>query len=181
MSIDHGLLRKKILEQTDIFKSADIIPVPCNPDALSMGYALKMEGDIVPLTGLIEPEILLSTNRSTIVFEHDEKLKKEVFKLFSTNLGPTDQASGINDLLCCLPQIVAPNLSYKNVFRVLIMSFMSEKNFDVRAMKKSCVHIATEDDKLIPFESFNIFYRTEEQRELLANRINEVKIKFKLS
>lgn len=179
ISIDHGLVRQKILEQSTIFKSEDIIPVPCNPDALSMGYALKMDDEIIPLTGLIEPEILLSTNRSTIVFEHDEKLKKEVFKLFSTNLGPSAQASSINDLLCCLPQIVAPNLSYKNVFRVLIMSFMDEKNFDVRAMKKSCVHIATEDDKLIPFESFNIFYRTKEQRALLSNLRKENIIKFK--
>lgn len=60
------------------------------------------------------------------------------------------------------------------------MSFMSEKNFDVRAMKKSCVHIATEDDKLIPFESFNIFYRTKEQRNMLENRRNEVSVKFNL-
>jgi uncharacterized radical SAM superfamily Fe-S cluster-containing enzyme len=36
-------VRRKILEQTEIFTSDDLIPVPCNPDALVMGYVLKLE------------------------------------------------------------------------------------------------------------------------------------------
>ena len=35
-------VRQKILEQTNIFQPNDLIPVPCNPDALVMGYALKL-------------------------------------------------------------------------------------------------------------------------------------------
>src|SRR6185437_6014874 len=43
-------VRQKILEQTDIFQPNDLIPVPCNPDALVMGYALKLGGKTFPLT-----------------------------------------------------------------------------------------------------------------------------------
>jgi hypothetical protein len=36
----------------------------------------------------------------------------------------------------------AADLSYRNVFRVLIMQFIDAMSFDLRAVKKSCVHIA---------------------------------------
>ena len=32
-------------------------------------------------------------------------------------------------------------------------------SLDIRALKKSCIHIAQPDGRLIPFESFNLFYR----------------------
>ncbi len=34
-------VRRKILEQTKVFRPEDIIPVPCHPDNLAMAYALK--------------------------------------------------------------------------------------------------------------------------------------------
>jgi uncharacterized radical SAM superfamily Fe-S cluster-containing enzyme len=68
--------------------------------------------------------------------------------------------------LCCLPQIRAGSLTYENVFRVLIMQFIDAWNFDLRAMKKSCVHIAQPDGRLIPFEAFNLFYRDDRKARL---------------
>jgi uncharacterized radical SAM superfamily Fe-S cluster-containing enzyme len=35
-------VRSAILAQTNVFNANDLIPVPCNPDALVMGYALKL-------------------------------------------------------------------------------------------------------------------------------------------
>ena len=52
-------VRQKILEQTSIFQPNDIIPVPCNPDALAMAYALKLDGQVFPLTRYIDPAHLL--------------------------------------------------------------------------------------------------------------------------
>jgi 7,8-dihydro-6-hydroxymethylpterin dimethyltransferase len=73
-------------------------------------------------------------------------------------------------LLCCLPQIHAPSLSYNNLFRVIIMQFIDAYNFDVRAVKKSCVHIVNKDCKIIPFETMNLFYR-DVKRETLKGLI----------
>jgi uncharacterized radical SAM superfamily Fe-S cluster-containing enzyme len=168
-------VRQKILDQTPLFAPADIIPVPCNPDALAMAYAIKDGTSIRPLTGLIPPDVLLAGSRNTIVFERDPVLKAQVFKLFATNHGPEGQARELRDLLCCLPNIRGESIGYANVFRVLIMQFIDAWNFDVRAMKKSCVHIAQPDGRLIPFEAFNLFYRDgkaqrldELRREVLA-------------
>jgi uncharacterized radical SAM superfamily Fe-S cluster-containing enzyme len=55
------------------------------------------------------------------------------------------------------------------VFRVLIVQFMDALSLDIRALKKSCIHIARPDGRLIPFESHNIFYRDE--RALLLDRL----------
>jgi len=58
-----------------------------------------------------------------------------------------------------LPEIDAPNLNYDNLFRIIIMQFIDAHNFDVRAIKKSCVHIVNKDMSIIPFETMNLFYR----------------------
>ena len=62
-------VRQKILDQTSIFQPNDIIPVPCNPDALAMGYALKLGGQVIPLTRYLDPAMLLNGSRNTIVYE----------------------------------------------------------------------------------------------------------------
>jgi 7,8-dihydro-6-hydroxymethylpterin dimethyltransferase len=153
-------VRRRIIEQSTHFKAEDIIPVPCNPDCLAMGYALKLGETVVPLTGLIPHETLINAGRNTIVVERDEAIREQVFKLFATNQSPEGQACSLSDLLCCLPQVQAPEeLGYKNVFRVLIMAFIDAHSFDLRAVKKSCVHIAQPDGKIIPFDTFNLFYR----------------------
>ena len=139
-----------------------------------MGYALKTSNGISPLTRFVKPETLLAGERSTIVFESDPALKEEVFKLFATNHGPEGQASCLSSLLCCLPGVQAPSdIGYRNVFRILIMAFMDATAFDIRAMKKSCVHIVQPDGKLIPFEAFNLFYR-DDRRERLERLRAEV-------
>ena len=173
-------VRRAILEQTDVFRPEDVIPVPCHPDALAMAYALKLDGgpdgvgtgapQVMPLTGLIDPKILIEGGRNTIVFEQDDRVREGILKLFATNHSPESSAGSLRDLLCCLPRIEAPGeLGYQNIFRVLIMQFIDAFDFDVRSVKKSCVHIVHPgDNRLIPFDTYNLFYRDGLERERLA-------------
>ncbi|WP_255435391.1 radical SAM protein [Chitinimonas sp. BJB300] len=168
-------IRRKITEQSSLFTLSDIVPVPCNPDTLAMGYALKQDGKVVPLTRYLDPQTLVEGSSNTIVFERDEAfkqgMKNQIFKLFSTNHSPESQANCLSELMCCLPMIAAPQqLRYDNVFRVLIVQFMDAYSLDVRALKKSCIHFAQADGKLIPFESYNLLYRDGKQSQLAAIR-----------
>jgi 7,8-dihydro-6-hydroxymethylpterin dimethyltransferase len=166
-------VRQAIIDQTNLFTAADIVPVPCNPDALAMGYALKVDGDVFPLTRYINPQDLLDNSRNTIVYEQDEKLHKHMIQLFSTGNSVECATEELTSIMCCLPQINAPNLSYDNLFRIIIMRFIDAYDFDVRAIKKSCVHIVNKDYKIIPFETMNLFYRDEKVeilKELQAER-----------
>ena len=159
-------VRRNILEQTTVFNSDDLIPVPCNPDALVMGYALKIADEVIPLTRYINPKDLLDNSKNTIIYEQDEKLHAKMLQLFSTGNSVEATSENLHSILCCLPKIDAPSLSYDNLFRVIIMQFIDAHNFDVRAIKKSCVHIVNKDNKIIPFETMNIFYRDDKQEYL---------------
>lgn len=75
--------------------------------------------------------------------------------------------------MCYLPEVCAPNLDYDNLFRNIIMNFMDAHDFDVRAVKKSCVHIVNKDLKLIPFETMNLFYRDDKRNYLDELRKND--------
>ena len=169
-------VRRRILEQTSLFRPEDIVPVPCHPDSLAMAYALKLGGQVVPLTGMIDPKILIEGGRNTILFEQDRAIQEGLFKLFATNHSPESSARSLHDLLCCLPRVSAPAaIGYDNVFRVLIVQFIDAHAFDVRSVKKTCIHIVHPDGRLIPFDTYNLFYRDELEttrlgplRELMA-------------
>ena len=173
-------VRRRILDQTrairpDLFKDEDLIPVPCHPDSLAMAYALKLpmqDGTTVvqPLTSLIPPEVLIDGGRNTIIYEQDPAIRSHIFKLFSTNHSPQGQADTLRELLCCMPKIAAPqNLGYNNLFRILIVQFIDAQSFDLRSIKKTCVHIAHPDgQRLIPFDTYNMFYRDDLEQTRLA-------------
>jgi uncharacterized radical SAM superfamily Fe-S cluster-containing enzyme len=162
-------VRRRLLAQTNLFRPEDVIPVPCHPDSLAMAYALKSAGKVIPLTGMIDPQILIEGGRNTIVYESDTTLHDQLFKLFSTNHSPKSSATTLHDLLCCLPQVITPTgIDYSSVFRVIIMQFIDAWGFDVRSVKKSCVHIAHPDGKrIIPFDTYNLFYRDQLEQTVL--------------
>jgi len=163
-------VRRRILEQTSVFKPEDLIPVPCHPDTLGMAYAMKLGGKVIPLTGMIEPDVLINGGRNTIVYEKDETVRKHIFKLFSTNHSPQAQATTLRELLCCLPLVLAPaNLGYENLFRILIVQFIDAQSFDLRSIRKTCLHIAHPDgQRLIPFDTYNMFYRDDLEKSRLG-------------
>jgi len=165
-----GEVRRGILAQTKVFRPEDVIPVPCHPDCIAMAYALKTPKGPVPLTGMIDPKVLLEGARNTIVFERDPAIREKMLKLFSTNHSPESSAVSLKSLLCCLPPAAFPeNIVYDSVFRIIIMQFLDAHNFDVRSVKKSCVHIAHPDGRIIPFDTYNLFYR--DGKEALLERL----------
>ncbi len=164
-----GEVRQKLLAQSPVFAPGDIIPVPCHPDCLAMGYALKLGGKVTPLTRHIPPEVLLQAESNTIIYERVPQLRDEVFKLFSTSHSPESAATALRSLLCCLPLVSAPpGITYDNLFRVLLVQFLDAHNFDVRSVKKTCIHIVHPDGRIIPFDTFNLFYRDGREAALRA-------------
>lgn len=167
-------VRSRLLAQCDWFTPADVVPVPCHPECLAMAYALRQpcgERPITPLTGLVPPEVLLAGTRNTITLERDPALQKAFVSAFSTAHGPEGAASALGRLLCCLPGI-APGqlpLRYEDVFRIVILKFLDRHDLDLRSVRKSCVHIAHPDGKrMIPFDTYNLFYRDALERDVLA-------------
>ena len=58
-------------------------------------------------------------------------------------------------------------------FRVVISQFLDRFNFDLGAVKRSCVHFVEPPGRIIPFDTFNIFYRPGAAgRDSLERRLN---------
>jgi 7,8-dihydro-6-hydroxymethylpterin dimethyltransferase len=153
-------VRRAILEQTSHFQPQDILPVPCHPDALAMAYALKLENKVIPLTGLFDAPTFVEMMPNSVLYEQHPQLKQQIFELFSTSHSPSSAATSLQQLLCCLPLMPVPaGITYENIFRIMIVQFMDAYNFDVRSVKRSCIHIVHPDGRLIPFDTYNLFYR----------------------
>ena len=166
-------VRTQILAQQNLFTPADLLPVPCHPDALAMAYALRHKNRLTPLSKFINPQTLLDLAGNTIAFEQDPALRKNLHHLFSAAASPAAAAASLS-ALCCTPALTKlGKLNYDHIFRIIIMSFMDAHSLDLRSLKRSCVHIIHPDGRLIPFDTYNILYRQQlessESRFVLAH------------
>ena len=153
-------IRRRILEQCPVFAPEDLIPVPCHPDHLAMAYALKLDSGLVPLTGLVDPEFLIEAGRATITYEREPAIREYFLNLFSTHHSVTSQTDAMSDFLAKLGRSPAQKIGYENIFRVLIVEFIDAHSFDLRSIRKTCVHIVHPDGKrFIPFDTYNLLYR----------------------
>jgi len=153
-------IRRRIVEDSGVFGARDIIPLPCNPSSIAIGYGLRNGREVAPITSLIDSAELLSDIPNAITFEKYPELQKRIFDLFSLSTGPDCAVDRISALLCCLPKFPVPQgLSYANVFRVSVIEFLDAHNFCLGAVKRSCVHFVTPRGEIIPFDTYNLFYR----------------------
>lgn len=175
---DRALLsdvRNAVIEQTEIFGDGDMIPLPCNPYQISIGYGLKAGGKVVSLGSLVPREVLLAAVPNTVSFENDLGLRRRVFELLNLSAAAGDASQKLAEVLCCLPRASVPeSLRYEDTFRVVIIEFLDATNFCVANVKRSCVHFVQPDGQIIPFDTFNLFYRDGAPRSLRDRVMGEL-------
>ncbi|MGI9323966.1 MAG: radical SAM protein [Pseudomonadales bacterium] len=158
-------IRRSIVSGNNAFTDADMVPLPCHPENISIGYALRQKGEadeldrLIPVSGAISKEMLLSGAENAITFEKNETLKAAFLQAYSLDACTDAAEQKLHELLCCLPRFEAPGLEYGDVFRVVIMSFMDAYDFCISSVKRSCVHFVTAEGKIYPFDTYNLFYR----------------------
>ncbi|MFI4936086.1 MAG: radical SAM protein [Caulobacterales bacterium] len=152
-------IRRRIAE-AGVFALEDLIPLPCNPDQISIGYGLRNGAQVTPVTSLLPRETLVSAAPNTVAFEAYPELQRRIFELLSLSTAQGDTSDKLANLLCCLPDVAVPDgIGYEHTFRVVISQFLDRYNFDLGTVKRSCVHFVQSDGRIIPFDTFNTFYR----------------------
>ena len=152
-------IRRRIAE-AGVFALEDLIPLPCNPDQICIGYGLRQGDQVQPITALLPRELFVAAAPNTVTFEAFPDLQAAVFNLLSLSTAQADTTDKLAGLLCCLPEAVVPeNLAYEHTFRVVISQFLDRYNFDLGTVKRSCVHFVEPDGRIIPFDTYNTFYR----------------------
>jgi 7,8-dihydro-6-hydroxymethylpterin dimethyltransferase len=152
-------IRRRIAE-AGVFALEDLIPLPCNPDQICIGYGLRDGQTVAPVTSLLPRELFVAAAPNTVTFEAYPELQQKVFDLLSLSTAQADTSDKLAALLCCLPEAAVPqNLGYEHTFRVVISQFLDRYNFDLGTVKRSCVHFVEPDGRIIPFDTYNTFYR----------------------
>jgi len=153
-------IRRRIVEDSGVFGPRDMVPLPCNPESISIGYGLRNGRNVLPVTSLVPREEFVAITPNTISFEKQPVLKEKFIELFSLSSGANNAPARLAEFLCCLPKAEVPaGLTYENVFRVTIVQFMDRFNFCLGGVKRSCIHFVTPNGQIIPFDTYNLFYR----------------------
>jgi uncharacterized radical SAM superfamily Fe-S cluster-containing enzyme len=153
-------IRRRIIDSGGAFGEGDIIPLPCNPESIAIGYALRKGVRIAPVTSFFPRDLLVEALPNAITFEKYPDLHKQVLEFFSLATTECNNEKKLAELLCCLPEVPLPEgLGYEDTFRVVIVEFMDAHNFCVGRVKRSCIHFVTPEETIIPFETYNLFYR----------------------
>ncbi|HXW23365.1 MAG TPA: radical SAM protein, partial [Xanthobacteraceae bacterium] len=162
-------IRRRVVEESDVFGDADMIPLPCNPETISIAYGLRNGRSVLPVTSLVPKEELLAVVPNAITFEKQPALRARFLELFSLSSGACNASERLTEFLCCLPKVETPaGLTYENVFRVAIVQFLDRFNFCVGGVKRSCIHFVTPAGQIIPFDTYNLFYRNGRIAEIQA-------------
>ena len=86
-----------------VFAIEDMIPLPCNPDQISIGYGLRQGDEVTPITRLIPRELILN-GPNTISYEAYPELKAKILDLLSLATAQANTEEKLAGLLCCLPR-----------------------------------------------------------------------------
>jgi 7,8-dihydro-6-hydroxymethylpterin dimethyltransferase len=155
-------IRERVIKESGVFDGNDMIPLPCNPETISIAYGLRNGRTVIPVMSLLPREELIASLPNTVTFEKQPALLRKFMELFSLSSGPENTGERMAELLCCLPRVpVPPGISYENVFRVVIVQFLDRFNFCVGGVKRSCIHFVTPQGQIIPFDTYNLFYRND--------------------
>ena len=161
-------IRQKIIAAGTAFGAGDIIPLPCNPESIAIGYALRKDGTLAPVTSFFPRDMLVEALPNAITFEKYPELHRQVLNFFSLSTAECNNPEKLEALLCCLPEIPVPDgMGYENIFRIAIVEFMDAHNFCIGRVKRSCIHFVTPAGQVIPFDTYNLFYRDEAARKRL--------------
>lgn len=151
---------RRAIAEAGVFALDDLIPLPCNPDQICIGYGLRNGAQVQPVTAMLPRDLFVAAAPNTVTFESYPELRKQVLELLSLSTAQGNTSEKLASLLCCLPEAAVPQeVAYENTFRVVVSQFLDRFNFDLGAVKRSCVHFVQPDGTIIPFDTFNTFYR----------------------
>src|SRR5215469_15211617 len=123
-------IRRRLVEESGVFGEDDVIPLPCNPETISIAYGLRNGRNVLPVLSVIPRDDLVALLPNAITFEKQPALRTRFLELFSLSSGASNASERLTEFLCCLPKVETPaGLTYENVFRVAIVQFLDRFNF----------------------------------------------------
>jgi uncharacterized radical SAM superfamily Fe-S cluster-containing enzyme len=156
------LLEKLEIQTKGLIKKPNFINVPCPfPICSVCSYFLKMDGQVISLTDLIDVEDYMDgiINRTL----PDLKLVSEIRDAFDDlmSMAAVGGSEKTNNAICTTCGIAIPNIEtfVDNVTVISVHAMMDEYNFMLKRAMKCCVTEILPDGNMIPFCVYNVLYR----------------------
>lgn len=170
------------------FREDDFFPIPCaHPNSHTLCYTYRRDEEVIPITRFVDMQenYDLLANGISLTREQSRTIIESYIQRQACGPG-CDCSSGVRsavDLVSAdqtlLPVVGAKdsepmgqlaqsffegvlleNFSARDMFRITTTSFMDVYNFDIRQLMKSCVHHILPSGHLIPFDAYNVLYRS---------------------
>jgi len=161
-----GIIAQIESQMNGMLKKKDFIALPCNVDRVAITYLYRDKENFIPLMRNIDIRDYLPAIRNTFKFDAEDFLKDLTKNIFFSAGDCCNYLSLLKNIKKVIPQSYflkseKEKVKYisANTFRISISSFVDAYNFDMRSIKKECVHVITPDFKKIPFSMYNQLYR----------------------
>jgi uncharacterized radical SAM superfamily Fe-S cluster-containing enzyme len=160
-----GIIKCIEKQMKGMIKKDDFIPLPCDVDRVAITYLYRLKDEFIPIIRNINAKEYLPMIRNTFKFDPEDILKDIAGNVFCNSGECCDYMKLFGKLKPLIPPKFLKSQKEKieyvseNTFRVSIVSFVDAYNFDMKSMKKECVHIITPDLKKIPFSAYNMIHR----------------------
>ncbi len=157
--------------QTDgLFRADDFRPVPCpHPTCSASSYAVVNNGDVIPITRLLDVDDYLDfvTNRTVPDLSAELQPVLEALWSMAAVMGSDDTTDNLTCAVCdlSLPLSAIGELGPESFFLVHVHGFMDAHTFDVKRIMKCCIHELLPDGRAVPFCAYNNLGYREEVRD----------------
>jgi len=160
-----GILHRIERQTKGMVRVSDFIPLPCNVDRVAISYLYREKDTFIPVMRNAKIRDYLPLIKNTLLFDARDILSQTAAGLLKGQY-LCECLGFLKDFLPLAP--LGKNLrledgkvkyNIENTFRLSVTSFIDRYNFELRALKKECVHILTPDLRKIPFSAYNLFYR----------------------
>jgi len=160
-----GILHRIERQTQGMVRVSDFIPLPCNTDRVAISYLYRDKGNFIPIMRNAKIREYLPLIKNTLLFDARDILSQTAAGLLKGQY-ICECLGFLKDFLPLAPlgkniRLEGGQVKYniENTFRLSVTSFLDRYNFELRAMKKECVHVLTPDLRKIPFSAYNLFYR----------------------
>ena len=143
----------------------DFVPLPCNVERAALTFLQGGRGGFSPITRDRDFQPYLPHIPNTLAFDPAD---------FPGLCGPASAGNGGCECFSSLVKLLRPLIPKRygasgeaaqiahvsqNTFRISVTSFIDAHDFELRSMRKECVHIITPDLRRIPFSAYNLHHR----------------------
>ena len=153
------------------FRVDDFRPVPCPyPTCSASAYAVVQNGEVIPITRLLDVDDYLDFVTNRTVPDLSAELRPMMEALWSTAavMGSDTTTDSLNCVACdlTLPLEAVSEFGPEDFFLVHVHGFMDAHTFDLKRLKKCCIHELLPDGRAVPFCAYNLLgYREQVKRE----------------